>query len=325
MLVLDVSLDVGGDATPAQVEALVRAVRVSTDIGRITEEQRVRRNATEQMKFPTNDELRAAIERFPPADESGPRYRAARHLEAREQLAAEAGRLPPDIWWDYWYRRRGSTSERFSLLSSIGYERAFEGASLPWAVGVALGLDVLDPILYEALVADHVARLTPQEIVVRELRYSNPFGEVVAGAGAAEKAVKTTAGVIETAATLGSRRKLKKVEARVAEATVDDKIEGSRLENELRREQLRRAKLENDIAAEELRTKQIENAQALDAFDLQRQQRALIRHFVSSGKLDQADAIAALAPADAAALMEFALRPPRLEERYEVDPDVDLE
>lgn len=93
-----------------------------------------------------------------------------------------------------------------------GYERALAGASVPWVAGTAIGLDVLDPILYQALVAEQVARHISDEIIVREVRYSNPFSEVVTGVGAAQKAVKATAGVIETAATLGSRRKLKKLE-----------------------------------------------------------------------------------------------------------------
>ncbi len=147
---------------------------------------------------------------------------------------------------------------------------------------MASGLDVLDPILYQALVSDRVARLAPGEITVREVRYSNPFGEVVAGIGAAQEAVKTTAGVIETAATLGSRRKLKQVEAQVAAATIDDQIEGVQLDVDLKREQLRRARIESDIAEQELLRKRIENAHALEALNAQRRQQALVEHFVAS-------------------------------------------
>jgi hypothetical protein len=156
---------------------------------------------------------------------------------------------------------------------------------------------------------------------VREVRYSNPFGEVVAGIGAAEKAVKASAAVIETAATLGSRRKLKKVEAQVAEATIEDQIDDVRLDVDLKREQLRRARIENDIADEELRAKRIQNAQALYGLNPQRGQQAVVEHFIALAELDQADAIAAADPSDATALIEFALRPPQLEESYAPDPD----
>lgn len=317
MLTLDVSVDLGPGATPMQLETLVKAVRVATDVGRSAELRRVRRTATEQMKFPTDAELRDALERFP-TSETGPGYRARRQLEARDRLAEEAEDLPLEFW--YRYRRRRS-SEAYSYLSGTGFERAFAGTSVPWSVGASLGLDVADPILYQALVADQVVREAPGEIIVREVRYSNPFGEVVAGVGAAQKAVKTTAGVIETAATLGSRRKLKKVEAQVAEATIDDQIDDVRIDVDLKREQLRRARIENDIADEELRAKQIQNAQALHCLNAQRRQQALVEHFVAVGELDQADAIAAADPADATALIEFALRLPRLEESYAADPD----
>lgn len=136
------------------------------------------------MKFPTDDELREAIERFPQSGESGPRYRARRHLEARDRLAEEFEGLAREFW--YMSRRRRS-GETYSYVRGTGFERAFAGSSVPWSVGAALSLDVADPVLYQAVWGDQVARVTPGEITVREVRYSNPFGEVVAGVGAAEK------------------------------------------------------------------------------------------------------------------------------------------
>lgn len=322
MLTLDISVDLGPGALPAEVEALVRAIRVATDVGLASERSRVRRIAAEQMKYPTDAELRDVLERLPPGDETGPQYRARRHLDARQRFAEDVGDFPPRLW-DYWYRMRGVSSERVSYLAGTGFERALQSNPVPWIGGAALGLDALDPVLYQALVAERVTRLSPDLIFVREMRYSNPFGEVVAGVGAAEKAVKTTAGVVETAATLGSRRKISKAEAQIAKETIEDRIEESRLSVELRREELRRARIENAMAEEELLSKRIQNAQALESMSPRRRQQALVDHFTASGQLDEADAIATADPADAAALAQFALRPPELTEEYVPDSDED--
>lgn len=160
---------------------------------------------------------------------------------------------------------------------------------------------------------------------MRELRYSNPFGEVVADVGAGEKAVEATARVIETAATLGKKPTSRRWKARVAEAMVDEQIEGVRLDVRLRREELRRARLKNEIAEEELRAKRIQNAQALEALNFQRRQRALVEHFIGLGQLDEADAIAAADSSDASVLIEFAVQPPQLELRYHPDSDTATE
>lgn len=280
--------------------------------------------AQEQMKFPTDDELRSAIEQLPQGDESSPSYRARQHLETRDQFAEESGRFPPELWFDYWYRRRRSDpaiESRFNLLRSAGYDRALAASPAAWPAGTALGLDVLDPQLYRALVAERIARLAPGDVVVRELRYRNPFAEVVAGVGAAEKVVKTTAGVIETTATLGSRRRLKRVEADIAEATMEDQIASSSLEVEFRREQLRAARIANEAAEQDLLAKRIANAQALEGLNPRLRQQALVQHAVALGELDQADSIAALEASDVAALLSFAARPPELERSYEPDPD----
>ncbi len=114
MLTLDIARDLGGDATPPQLEALVRAVRVATEVDPNAELRRVRRNASEQMKFPTDDELRAAIERFPEGDETGPRTGRSVTWRPETGLAADAERLLPEIWWDhYWYRRGGGLENDF--------------------------------------------------------------------------------------------------------------------------------------------------------------------------------------------------------------------
>jgi hypothetical protein len=148
---------------------------------------------------------------------------------------------------------------------------------------------------------------------------------VIAGAGAAEKVIKTTAGVMETAATLGSRRKMKKADAQVAEATIDARIEQSRLDVALKQQEVRRARIQNDLAEEELLAKRIQNLQSLQALTPSASQKLLVEHFVASGQLDQADAIAALHSADAVALMQFTVTPPALEQSYEPDDETERE
>ncbi len=280
------------------------------------------------MKFPTDAELREAIARSENS-ETGSSDRARRHLQARDRFREAVEGLPLESAWDYW---RSESSRKKGYLSGTGYERALAGAPGPLAVGASLGLDVLDPILYQALVADQVARLAPGEIIVREVRYSNPFEEVVAGVGAAEQAVKTTASVIDALATVGSRGKLKKLEVEIAEAALDeldDQIEERRLAGhragavarhvDLKQEKLRKAQLESDILKEDLLTKRIRNAQAREALNPKRQQQALVELFIAIGELDLADAIAAADPSDVAALGEFEVRPVQLEENHESD------
>lgn len=315
MEVLNITVDLGLAASPLNLEAMVRGVRVAADIGRDSELRSVRRSATEQMRFPTNAELADAIEQLPRGDELGPRYRAQRHLDARAQLADIYPDLPRRFWLDYRRYLEDVGSPRLvSLLSDLGYNRAFSTPGLPWSSGAPLGLEVIDPVLYQALVALRITSLAPGEITVRQLQYRNPFGEELAAVGAGAEALKKTAGVIETAATLGSRRAIKKVERKVAEATADDRIRQEQ-------ERTRRAELDNDLLEQDLLAKQIQNAQALAALDVQRQQRALIDHFIAAGELDQAEAIAAADPTDAAALLALAVRQPRLERSYEPDPE----
>jgi hypothetical protein len=174
--------------------------------------------------------------------------------------------------------------------------------------GVALG-PVIDPDLYQALVADQIAQLAPTEIAVREIRYRNPLAETMTAVGTGAEALTKGAGALETLATLGSRRKIKKAEAQVAEETVDDRVEGSRLDLELKREQLRQAQIARQLAEQELLAKRVENEQALRALNGPQKVDALAERLRSAGQLDEADAVAALESADGAALLELARYP----------------
>lgn len=315
MEVLNITVDLGLGASPLNLEAVVRGVRVAADIGRDSEVRSVRRSATEQMRFPTDAELGNAVEQLPGGDELGPRYRAQLHLDARRTLTDMDPGLPSRFWWEYRrYLEDAGPRGLVSRLSDLGYDRAFSATGLPWSSGAPLGLEVIDPVLYQALVALRISALEPGDIVVRQLQYRNPFGEELVAAGAAAEALNKTAGVIETAATLGSRRALKKVERKVAEATAPDKIRQER-------ERTRRAELDNDLLEQELLAKKIQNIQALAALDVQRQQRALVDHFMATGELDQAEAIAAADPTDAAALLALAARRPQLERSSEPDSE----
>jgi len=321
MNVLEITVDLGPGASPVLVETLVRGVRVVADVGRDATLRRIRRAATEQMKFPTDDELVRAAERLPDGSELGPRYRANNLRNARRILAEEFGDLPPARFIDDWYRRRRLLGRIPSSLLAAGYERALAGSPLPWPAGAAVGLDVIDPDLYQALVADQIAQLAPTEIAVREIRYRNPLDETMTAIGTGTEALTKGAGALETLATLGSRRKIKKAEAQVAEATADDRVEGSRLDLELKREQLRQAQLASQLAEQELLAKRIENEQALRALNGPQKVNMLAERLRSAGQLDEADAVAALEPADGAALLELATRDPEVKQSYEPDPD----
>lgn len=320
MLVLDIAVELGPRATPAQLEVLLQGVRVATDVGRYAQLRQIRRTATEQMKFPTDDELRAATNRFPEGDDTGLAARLRRHLDLRENLDQMA---PPEFWFEWRHRRDRQPDKLLSRFKGTGFERTWSGALLPWAAGASAGLEVIDPLLYQALVADEVARLAPGQVTLREVHYRNPLEAGLAAVGATTSALEKAAGVIDTTATLGSRRKIKRAEADVAEATVEDRIDESRLDVELKREALRRARLENELADEQLLAMKIQNAQALNAFSIQPRQQALADHFLGAGKLDEADVIRELDPTDAESLIELGKRAPELEQHYEPDPPDD--
>jgi hypothetical protein len=90
--ILGIAIEVGAGATPAQIEALVKAVRVAVDVGRAAELSRVRRSASERLKHPTNRELRNALQRFPEGNEGSPYRRAG------GGPVDDVGRLHRGVW-----------------------------------------------------------------------------------------------------------------------------------------------------------------------------------------------------------------------------------
>ena len=315
MRLLVITVDLGPGASPARLERLVRGIRVATDVGQDAELKQLRRAVTEQMKFPTDSELAQASERLSPEGaEDGPRYRARRHLDARRQIREDIRGGPPEWWFDYYYRLRRtpkSESPATSHFLSTGYERLLDSGPFPIPTNTA-GLDVIDPALYQALVADALARLAPGAVGVRELRYENPFFLRLFGKGTAEKTISSTAQVIETVGTIGSTRKMARAEATVAEATVGPRTESIQLDV-----QMKRVALEREHQA--LIADQIANARSLEQLNIERVQRSLAEAALKAGQLDIADAIDALNPRDAAALGELAIQPLELEEGYEQD------
>ncbi|MEY8017475.1 hypothetical protein [Mycobacterium servetii] len=230
MQLLTVTADLGPDATLAQLESTVKGLRVATDVAYDAESSRARRTAMERMKFPTDDELRSALDRLPSeGGEESPYLRVQRQLSAREFALNEGRGFPPDLWFDYWYRRRRSSKDDpfFESLSKAGYDRI---TNTPFPAIGPVGLDVIDPILYDALVADEVARLMPGRVGIRSLRYGSPFWAWLFGKATAEKTVSTTVKVLEVARDYGPKRKEAKADAAVAEATVGHKVAQSALD-----------------------------------------------------------------------------------------------
>lgn len=313
MEVLNISVDLGSGTLPIELETMVRGVRVATDLGREAQLRSVRLAAAEQMKFPTDSDLADATERLPGGGE-GLSGRARQHLEIRRELAELAPERPYLLWRGDYYRyvREVGSPGLAARLFDLGYERIFR-ASEAWSTGPSLGLDVIDPELYQALVANEVARRAPDEIVVRRLQYSNPFGEELAAVGTGAEALSKTAGAIETIATLPDRRAMTKVDRRVAEATEQDRIRQEQ-------ERTRRAQLENELLEQEVLAKRIENLQAL-SLDPQQQKQLIIQLFIVTGHLDLAEAAEALDPTDASALVALGARRPELQRSTEPDPE----
>jgi hypothetical protein len=297
---LDITADLGPGVTPARLEGLVRGVRVAVDVARDADLRGLRRAAENQMRFPTDSELIDVLERLPEGGESGPRFRAQRQLDARRQLRDEVMHGPPEFWFEWFYGRwRQRPGKLESGLRDAGVERLLSAAPVPLLPG-AVGLDVLDPVLYQALVSDVVGRLAPEEVGVRELRYTNPFFKRLFGKGTAEKTVSTAAQVIETVGTLGSTRRMARADAEVAERTVDDRVEGSDLDVQLKRLRVERER-------EALIADQLANARtAGELLAADRLQRALTDVARRRGFLDIADTIEELDGADAIALGELA-------------------
>jgi hypothetical protein len=230
--------------------------------------------------------------------------------------------MPPDFWFDHFYRhrKRSADSKLSFLMRETGLDRSFFGAAWPLQGG-NVGLDAADPELYRALVAAEVAANISGEIFVREIRYRKPFGEEIAGIGKAADAVKTTAGVIETLATLGSRRRKAKAEATIAESLVPSTIEDGRLDTAIKYEQLRAAQLANELAQEELLARRLQNDQQLHALSFEARRQALVDRALAAGRLEIADAVAALTKGDAESLGELVSKEPELEEHSEPDPE----
>jgi hypothetical protein len=307
MLILDVSTKLGPGAALAQIEEVVRGVRVAADVAYDAEARRVRRAVSERMKYPTDTELQTALDRLPGGEE-GPRYRAQRQLAARKNLRRELEERPP--WdWPYFYRgRRGPDSRLFQSLSDSGYSRFIDGFAFPGGTG----LDVLDPVLYDALVADELARSLPERVGVRSLGYSNPFWASLFGKANAEKTVSSTAQVLEVVRDYGSKRKMAKADAAVAEATIQNRIDESDLDVELKRQRLIEAQLRNERLA-------IENARLAEGLSADQQRRRLSEQAASRGELDMADTLRELDVGDALALAALGSRPLEIGQHREQD------
>lgn len=312
MRLLDISVDLGPGASPAELEALVRGIRVATDVAHDAELRRIRRMVTEQMKFPTDAELADAAERLRQGDEQSPQYRARTQLDAREQLRNEFRGAPAEWWFENLYRRRGKLGGKEGYtLRAAGFERALQSSPTPFFAN-AVGLDAIDPGLYQALVADSMSRLAPGAVGVRELRYENPFFKRLFGKGPAEKTISTTAQVIETVSTLGPNRKMAQADAAVAERTIDHRVEDSSLDVELKRLAVERER-------EALLRDRIENARAIERLNADRVQRSMIESAIRDGLLDVADAIEALDGDEALALGGIGVRQLALQEHSEPD------
>lgn len=298
------------------LEGTVRGIRIAGDVAHDAEGRRVRRGVSERMKYPTDAELRSALDRLPRGDERSPRYRAERQLAARDYLWSEGRRFLPDMWFEYFDRRSQRDAElpsSFRALSDAGYDRVI-GAGFPFPGGV--GLDVLDPGLYDALIADELARSLPEELSIRTLRYENPFFAALFGKRRAEKTVSTAVEVIEVARDFGPKRTIGKAAAAVAEASVDNRIAESDLDVALKREQLIEARLRNERRA-------LENARLEQALDADQQCRTLINRAIRRGQIDIADALRALDQGDVRALGELGRRPLEVEARSEPDDESD--
>jgi hypothetical protein len=294
---LQVTVGLEPDAPLAHLEAMVKGLRVATDVAYQVETNRVRHLATEQMKFPTNEELFAALDRWQSeggeAHEGSPIYRAERQVNARK-LLRQTFSFPREVVYG---------------LSQTGYDRVFS-ASLP-VVG-QVGLDVLDPVLYDALVADQVARLMPGRVDIRGLRYGSPLWAWLVGKTTAEKTASTTVKVFEVARDYGPKRREAKADAVVAEATVGHRIAESALDVDIKAEKLREARLKNERL-------ELENASRRMSLGAQQRRQWLVDEAIRQGRLDIADAIDALSDGDVQALAGLGSQRLQIEERHEPD------
>lgn len=310
MLILDITTDVGPAATPSALENLIRSLRVATDVAHACEVRRIRRSLTEQMKFPTDGELENLVGDSPRSEDDGPGYRARQHLSAREHLRDEVRDGSFGWRFDEMLYRRGLKGTNGSMIRAAGLDRGLE-AQLTSPASNPIGLDVIDPVLYQALVSDALSRDFPEPVRVSELRYSNPLFTRFWGKGRAEKTVSMTAEVIETIALLGPNRQMARADAEVATRTIGHRVEESELKNELlgieverKREALRRERIAND-ASERLFSDET--------------QRLLVDQMIRTGRIDAADVIAELGAGEALALGALGARRFELVQRYHED------
>jgi hypothetical protein len=304
MQVLDISTDLGPSVPLAHLEQLVRGIRVAADVAQDADTRRVRRAISERMKYPTDAELRAALERLP-YGEQGTDLGIERQLAARDYIRHTARELPLWRWRepdDY-----GSPAQSRDLADA-GYDRLLS-SGFPFS---AIALDILDSALYETLVADEVTRSLPGAVAVRTLRYANPFLASLFGKESAAKTVSTTVEVIEVARDFGPKRAMAKAEAAVAKATVENRIVESDIDVAIKQEQLVEARLRNRRLA-------LENARIAQAIDAEQQHRILVERAMQQGQVDIADAIRALDTGDAKALGDLGHRPLEIEEYSEAD------
>jgi hypothetical protein len=318
MRVLDIRTDLGPGARPSHLEEIIRGIRVAADVAYDAESRRARRTATEQMKYPTDRELQRARGRFGGndeqdlggVDEQDLRLRIEAQLAARDFLRTRGFLWKRDRPYppEYAYEDLILNS-RSRELANAGYDR-LTAVGTPFSS--ATGLEVLDPVLYGALVADELARSMPEPVGVRSLRYENPFWTSLFGKGAAEQTVSTTAQLIEVVRDFGPKRTTAKADAAVAEATVDNRIAESDLDVALKEQELIRARLLNERIA-------LENERAAQALSADQQRRRLVEEATRHGQLDIADALRTLSLADAQALSELGHRRLEIEEHSEAD------
>jgi hypothetical protein len=262
------------------------------------------------MKYPTDRELQNARDRFGRGDGQDLLPRIETQLAARD-LLRKRGFLrkrdqpyPPEYVYEEFIR-----NSRSRELSNAGYDRL---TAIGAPLSSAAGLDVLDPVLYSALVADELARSMPEPVGVRSLRYENPFWASLFGKGASEQTVGTTAQLIEVMRDFGPKRTTAKAHAAVAEATVDNLIAQSDFDLALKEQELIRARLVNERIA-------LENERAAQALSSDQQRRRLVEEATKHGQLDIADALRMLSLADAQALSELGHRRLEIEEHSEGD------
>lgn len=296
---LDLRANMGPGASIGDIETMVRGLRVALDIGYAAAANRVRWDAEDQMKYPTDDELSAFVDQAASSSRLVGE-RAAAQLSARGVLRNFDG----VVRYEAPFRRRYpygafSYAEVLSLLSDVdrslldtaGYLRYLRA---PLANGIP-GLDVVDPELYDALVGSEVERRAPGQVRVAGIGYENPFWAKLV-------ALLTGKPVLDSA-------------VRAVEIGRDwsaDRAKG---------------KADAEAAHEDARAKRIANdkveAEFLDSRRYVVLKEKLMLRAIQAGRRDLAEAFAAVPTGDIPALMLVASRPSLELETYETDDDED--